>query len=54
MNPNLSQAITEIMILARQLQEVSAGSDRDKEIFEHLFKIGQTVNAGMQEIKRDK
>ena len=53
MNPNLSQMITEIMILARQLQEISAGSDQEKEIFKYLFRIGQTAYAGMSELKRD-
>jgi hypothetical protein len=54
MNPNVSQVITEILIMARQLQEVSASSGKEKEIFEGLFRIGQAAYAGMSEIKRDK
>jgi len=54
MTPNVSQAIVDILILARQLQEVSASSGKEKEIFEGLFRIGQAAYAGMAEIKRDK
>jgi hypothetical protein len=54
MNPNVSQAIVEILIMARKLQEISASSDQEKEIFEYLFRIGQTAYAGMSELKRDK
>jgi hypothetical protein len=54
MSPNVSQAIVDILILARQLQEVSASSDREKEIFEGLFRIGQAAYSGMSELKRDK
>ena len=53
MNPNLSQAIVEIILMARRLQEISASSEMEKEIFEELFRIGETAYAGMAEIKRD-
>jgi hypothetical protein len=53
MNPQLSQVITEILIMARKLQEISAGTGREKEIFEGLFRIGESAYAGMTELKRD-
>ena len=53
MNPNVSQVITEILIMARKLQEISASSGKEKEIFEALFRIGEAAYAGMTELKRD-
>jgi hypothetical protein len=53
MNPNVSQAIVEILIMARKLQEISASSNQEKEIFEGLFRIGEAAYAGMTELKRD-
>jgi hypothetical protein len=53
MNPNVSQVITEILIMARKLQEISASSGKEKEIFEILFRIGEAAYAGMTELKRD-
>lgn len=53
MSPNVSQAIVEILIMARKLQEISASSGQEKEIFEGLFRIGEAAYSGMTELKRD-
>lgn len=53
MNPQVSQVITEILIMARKLQEISASSGKEKEIFEHLSRIGEAAYNGMTELKRD-
>jgi hypothetical protein len=52
MNPQVSQAIVEILIMARQLQETSASSGKEKEIFESLLRIGEAAYAGMTELKK--
>jgi hypothetical protein len=39
--------------MARKLQEISASSGKEKEIFEGLFRIGESAYAGMTELKRD-
>jgi hypothetical protein len=51
MNEKVSQAIVEILIMARKLQEVSASSGQEKEIFDRLFWIGEAAYAGMTELK---
>lgn len=52
MNLNVSQAIVEILIIARKLQEISASSGKEKEIFEGLFRIGEAAYSGMTELKK--
>jgi hypothetical protein len=54
MNVKVAEVIVDLLIMARQLQNVSADSGQEKEIFELLFRIGETAYAGMAELKRDK
>jgi len=54
MNEKVSQAIVEILIAARKLQEASAASGQDKRIFDGLFRIGEIAYSGMSALQRDK
>jgi hypothetical protein len=53
MNVKVAEMIVNLMIMAKELQHVSASSDQEKEIFELLFRIGETAYAGMAELKRN-
>jgi hypothetical protein len=54
MSEKVAEVIVDLLIMARELQHVSAESDQEKKIFEMLFRIGETAYAGMSELKRDK
>jgi hypothetical protein len=54
MNPDVAQAIVDLLIMARKLQEISAAGGQEKPIFEAMFRIAQTAHAGMAALQRDK
>jgi hypothetical protein len=53
MTPNVSQAIVDILIEARKLQETSASSNQEKEIFKGFFRISQLAYEGIKDLQRD-
>ncbi len=50
MNSLVAQRVVEILLAARQLQEISAGYDNDKEILELLYKISWLGYIGSMEM----
>ena len=52
MNEMVAQRIVEILIAARQLQEISASDGSDKQVSEALWHISNLAYSGMMEMKR--
>lgn len=53
MNVKVAEVMVNLLIKARELQEVSADHGREKEIFELLFKVAQAAHAGMAALTRN-
>ena len=53
MNVKVAEVMVDLLIKARELQEVSASSGQEKRIFELLFEIAHTAHAGMAALTRN-
>jgi hypothetical protein len=54
MNVKVAEVMVDLLIKARELQEISASSGQEKQIFELLFQIAQTAHAGMAALTSEK
>lgn len=54
MNVKVAEVLVDLLIKARQLQEVSADHGQEKRIFELLFEVAQAAHVGMAALTRDK
>jgi hypothetical protein len=54
MNVKVAEVMVDLLIKARELQEISASSGQEKQIFELLFTIAHTAHAGMAALASEK
>jgi hypothetical protein len=54
MNVKVAEVMVDLLVDARKLQEISASSGQEKQIFELLFQIAQTAHAGMAALTSEK
>ena len=54
MNVKVAEVLVDLLIKATKLQEVSAESGKEKQIFELLFAIAHTAHAGMAALASEK
>ena len=53
MNVKVAEVMVDLLIKVRELQQVSASSGQEKQIFELLFQIAQSAHAGMAALTSD-
>jgi hypothetical protein len=53
MNVKVAEVMVDLLIDAKKLQEISASSGQEKQIFELLFEVAQAAHAGMAALTRN-
>jgi len=53
MNIKVAEVLVDLLIKARELQQVSADYGQEKRVFELLFEIAQSAHAGMAALTND-